>query len=55
MKTKEQIEEINRKRKEAMDMLRKVQTIFSETGCSLGAGTIVDCIDTLKQDGCDEY
>ena len=55
MKTKEEIEEINRKRKEAFALLEKVKQIFAETGCSLGAGTIVDCIHTLKEDACDEY
>lgn len=55
MKTPQEIEAINNERKKALALLEQAKQIFKDTGCSLGAHTVNECIGTLKDDGCDEY
>ena len=55
MKTQSEIDEINRKRKEALELLQQAKRIMENTGCSLGGETIRECVSTLIEDGCDEY
>jgi hypothetical protein len=48
MKTEQEINEINAKRKEAMQKLREARQVFAETGCSLGADIILTALRELK-------
>ena len=55
MKTKTEIDEINRQRQEAFELLRQAKRIMEKTGCSLGSMTIAECIGELIATECDEY
>ena len=48
MKTKQEIEEINAQRKDALKKLIEAQQIFAATGCSLGAEIILTAIQDLQ-------
>ena len=55
MPTPEQIEQINAERAKAMRLLEEARQIFKDTGCSLGAQTVLECAQRLVEDGCTEY
>lgn len=55
MPTPEEIEKINKERAKAMRLIEEARVIFNETGCPLGAHTVLECAQQLVADGCTEY
>ena len=55
MKTKEQIEEINARRAQAMEWMENARQVFVETECSLGDSIISNAIREIRNGGMDEY
>ena len=49
MKTQQEIDEINQKRKVAIADIRKAAAVFKETGCSLGEHLINQLLLELKE------
>lgn len=50
-----EIERTNADRAEAMRHLESSRLIFEATGCSLGSDIVAECIQELRNTGCDEY
>ncbi len=55
MKTENEINEINKQRKQCLNLLLEAKKIMAETECSLGASIISDAIYEITQEGADEY
>ena len=55
MKTTEEINEINLKRRKVFVLLAEAAAIMGETGCSLGEDTIIEAVRKLIEDNCHEY